>query len=169
MYGVFDRFLPGNLPKWKNQSIPTNTDPMWSDLHLFVAAALQPFVRSREHKKRRCPFASTPFQVEVARRLRLGWRYPINPRVILLIGTLLWNNIKMISCIIYIYICHICILNYMYIFFSPYVQEDTYVNLYVLLAGSRRVPHQKSNAAANHCIRKEWSMPFIYWVQSSCF
>lgn len=118
MYGVFDRFLPGNLPKWKNQSIPTNTDPMWSDLHLFVAAALQPFVRSREHKKRRCPFASTPFQVEVARRLRLGWRYPINPRVILLIGTLLWNNIKMISCIIYIYMSYLYLELYVYLFLS---------------------------------------------------
>lgn len=104
------KILPGNLPKWKNQSIPTIpgsyvigiSSPFCGD------AALHICFRSREHKKRRCPFASTPLRLPVLRGNQAavgvgGFRnQPLG--VILLIGTLLWNNIKMISCIYNIYI-----------------------------------------------------------------
>ena len=129
------KILPGNLPKWKKQSIPTIpgsyvigiSSPFCGD------AALHICFRSREHKKRRCPFASTPLRLPVLRGNQAavgvgGFRnQPLG--VILLIGTLLLEQYKNdIMYIIYIYIymyyiCHICILNYMYIFFSLYVQE----------------------------------------------
>ena len=74
---------------------------------------------------------------------------------------------------IYMYVSSICISFYLYMYT---VHQDIYVYLYVLLAGSRRVPHQKSNAAANHCIGKERNLPLSHahhlstdWVQSSCF
>lgn len=120
------KILPGNLPKWKNQSIPTIpgsyvigiSSPFCGD------AALHICFRSREHKKRRCPFASTPLRLPVLRGNQAavgvgGFRnQPLG--VILLIGTLLWNNIKMISCIynIYIYMSYLYLELYVYLFLT---------------------------------------------------
>lgn len=47
----------------------------------FVAAARQPFtfaIRSREHKKRRCPFASTPLRLPVLQAAGCGWAWEVS-------------------------------------------------------------------------------------------